>query len=182
MTETAPLIQLNLDFLDQGAHLISELSDDTYTATQPDLYTSSVGDHFRHILEHYLQFVAGVDDELIDYDARKRDERLSTDRQVAGTTIDQIKQSLNRLPNLDCPIQVNMASSRAGLISPLTNSSLCRELQYLQAHTIHHYALIAMILKLNGVQPGTEFGIAPSTLRHMEAKATREEAPLTAGS
>ena len=45
-----------------------------------------------------------------------------------------------------------------------TESTPERDLQYLQAHTIHHYALIAMILRLQGREPGKGFGVAPSTL------------------
>jgi hypothetical protein len=41
-----------------------------------------------------------------------------------------------------------------------------RELQYLLSHTIHHYAIIGSILRAQGVEPGPDFGVAPSTLRH----------------
>jgi len=50
--------------------------------------------------------------------------------------------------------------------SPWSESTVKRELQYLQAHTIHHYALIALILRIQGITPHDEFGVAPSTLRH----------------
>jgi uncharacterized damage-inducible protein DinB len=41
-----------------------------------------------------------------------------------------------------------------------------RELQFLASHTLHHYALIAALLRLQGVEPGEEFGVAPGTLEH----------------
>ena len=48
-------------------------------------------------------------------------------------------------------------------------STLERELYVLVSHTIHHYALVAVLLRTLGVDPGPEFGVAPSTLRHWEA-------------
>lgn len=47
-------------------------------------------------------------------------------------------------------------------------STLERELQFLASHTVHHYALIALTLRAQGVTVGTDFGMAPSTLRHSE--------------
>jgi hypothetical protein len=50
-------------------------------------------------------------------------------------------------------------------------SSVRRELQSLVSHTVHHYALIALMLQLNGVEPTEEFGVAPSTLKQWRATA-----------
>jgi hypothetical protein len=53
-------------------------------------------------------------------------------------------------------------------------STVARELQFLLSHTIHHYALIALVLRLQGFTTGEEFGVNPSTLRHWRGR--REEA------
>jgi len=42
---------------------------------------------------------------------------------------------------------------------------------FLLSHTVHHYALISVALKLQGIDPGEEFGIAPSTLRYLKSAA-----------
>jgi hypothetical protein len=49
-------------------------------------------------------------------------------------------------------------------------SSLSRELQVLSSHTVHHFALIAVTLRAHGVQMDPDFGMAPSTLRHLASK------------
>ena len=49
-----------------------------------------------------------------------------------------------------------------------SRSSVLRELDFLRSHTVHHYSLIAMLLRLHEIDPGAEFGVAPSTLRHWE--------------
>jgi hypothetical protein len=58
-------------------------------------------------------------------------------------------------------------------------SSVGRELQALSSHTIHHFALIAVTLRLHGIQVDPIFGTSPSTLRYRAARqfaATSEAA------
>ena len=46
---------------------------------------------------------------------------------------------------------------------------MLRELQFLVSHTIHHYALIGVLLAAEGFDVSLEFpefGVAPSTLTH----------------
>jgi hypothetical protein len=49
-------------------------------------------------------------------------------------------------------------------------SSISRELQVLSSHTVHHFALIAMTLRMHGVEMDADFGMAPSTLRYLASK------------
>ena len=51
-------------------------------------------------------------------------------------------------------------------------SSIGRELQALSSHTIHHFALIAVTLRLHGIVVDPDFGMSPSTLRYQAAKST----------
>ena len=45
-------------------------------------------------------------------------------------------------------------------------SSGLRELDFLQSHTIHHFALIAYKLEALGIEVEDNFGVAPSTLKY----------------
>jgi hypothetical protein len=54
---------------------------------------------------------------------------------------------------------------------PWTHSSARRELQFLLSHTVHHYALIAMICRQYGVGVEEDFGVAPSTLKYRRQMA-----------
>ena len=49
---------------------------------------------------------------------------------------------------------------------PWSGSTVRRELDFLLSHTVHHYALIAMSLRLRGLPVPAELGVAPSTLEH----------------
>jgi len=50
-------------------------------------------------------------------------------------------------------------------------STVARELNYVVAHAIHHYALIAVIAGISGIRLPREFGVAPSTLNHLDRRA-----------
>jgi hypothetical protein len=51
------------------------------------------------------------------------------------------------------------------------SSSVVRELEFLQSHTVHHYSLIAILLRLQGIEPEEDFGVAPSTLEYWREQA-----------
>jgi len=51
-------------------------------------------------------------------------------------------------------------------------SSMGRELQFLLGHTVHHSALIVMIIDGIGLSIPDGFGIAPSTLRHNQKQVS----------
>ena len=69
------LIENNIVCLEQGIHLLKEIKNEVYTHSDPPVYTSGIGDHYRHCIEHYLSFLNGIDARCVDYDARKRDLR-----------------------------------------------------------------------------------------------------------
>ncbi len=167
MNATQTLIDLNREFLRQGQRLAMTLPNGVYTHAEDGLYSSGVGEHLRHVIEHYQRFLIGCQEGYVDYDARQRDTRISEDGHFAGSVIEQVIEGLKELPVDDQPLAIRMAISIDGQRDvPRTESSVNRELQYLQAHTIHHYALIALILKTQDVHPPDDFGFAPSTLQH----------------
>ena len=159
------LVENNILCLQQGIELLSEIEDEVYTHTNAPIYASGIGDHYRHCVEHYISFLDGVDCQCIDYDARKRDKKIASKREYA---IQVTQDVIRRLQALHCEgeaLKVKMdcrPDEEEGAV--WTESTPERDLQYLQAHTIHHYALIAMILRLQGHEPGDGFGVAPSTL------------------
>ncbi len=167
MNNTEPLSARNRTYLQQGLDLLLALDDVTYTAAQPPYHESSIGDHLRHCLEHYTSFLGGLEAGAIDYDARPREARIARSRLVATQTIRDLIERLQAVPRDDKPLLVKMDSDKeAESAAPWSPSSVKRELQYLLAHTIHHYALIAVLLRLHGHEPDADFGVAPSTLKY----------------
>ena len=166
MNTTETLSAHNIVYLEQGLDLLGVLADQAYTSAQPPYHESSIGDHLRHCLEHYTSFLDGLDTGSIDYDARARDTRIATSRPFARQTICDLIARLRALPLNDRPLTVKMDCNKdADEAARWSPSSVQRELQYLLAHTIHHYALIAVLLRLQGYVPHKDFGVAPSTLK-----------------
>ncbi|MEO0973858.1 MAG: DinB family protein, partial [Pseudomonadota bacterium] len=150
VTSTQHLIRDNLAFLRQGVALLRSLDDDIYCRSGPPLYESNVGAHFRHILDHYQQFANGVAEGAVDYDQRERDPHMESDRAVAIARLEGLTARLEALATYaaDQPLAVRLNSSASSREEDLAaTSSVGRELQFLVSHTVHHYALVAFILR-----------------------------------
>ncbi len=168
MTNGVSLIAMNIHFLEQGLTLLNDIGDDLFTNTDSDLYKSSVAKHLRHVLEHY-QSLLESEDGNVDYDDRQRNDRLENDRNYAIETIRTIIESLKSIEfHLKKPVKIKNNEDNGAQSDPWGTSSYQRELQFLISHTVHHYALIAIILRIQGYLPEEDFGVAPSTLRYQK--------------
>jgi hypothetical protein len=164
----AQLIETNVNWLRQAITLIGSIADGAFTMSPQGMEPHRVGAHLRHILEFYECFLDGVESGHIDYDARRRDHLLERSRTAA---IEKMRSMINRLQTTrglsgDSVVFVRMEDVEAGeLPDPFLLTSVARELQALSSHTIHHFALMAMTLRLHGCEVNRDFGMAPSTLR-----------------
>jgi hypothetical protein len=167
------LLAMNAAWLDQAAALLREMDDETYSASPKCVSPHRVGGHLRHILEFYECFLNGIQGCIVDYDARRRDLAIERSRTVALSTIENLRDRLSGLTNIDQDhrLRVRMEDAEgSGVTHDLLESSVGRELQVLSSHTIHHFALIAFTLRVLGFSVDRSFGMAPSTLRY-QAKA-----------
>ena len=162
-----PIAVQNVFFLEQGLDLLARLDDADYARSFPPAFEFGIGTHIRHIVDHYDCFLRGLDAGRIDYDRRQRNERIESDRQAG---IDALRATIIRLQNIagdtfDLAVHMDCGDGAAGE-GVFANTSLTRELQFLLSHTVHHYALVAVILRLEGREPADGFGVSPSTLRN----------------
>ena len=72
---------------------------------------------------------------------------------------------------LELPIQIRLESGGAEA-EQWSHSTVRRELQFLLSHTVHHFALIAVLLERFSIAVPDDFGIAPSTLKHWQAQSS----------
>jgi hypothetical protein len=163
------LIEANRDLLQQGVSLLQSVDDHAYREPAPAFAPHRVGGHMRHVLEFYECLLGGLETSHIDYDARKRDLAVAADRAAAIARIDAVRNALALEPLLrsDPVLWVRMEDSDDVPGDRYLTSSVARELQVLRSHTIHHYALIAMTLTAHGRTVPSNFGMAPSTLKHL---------------
>ncbi|MEO0424085.1 MAG: DinB family protein [Pseudomonadota bacterium] len=174
VTNTQHLIRDNVAFLRQGIALLRALSDERYCQARPPLYESNVGAHFRHVYDHYRQLLDGLGAGQVDYDQRQRDPHMAADRSVAITRLTALIADLERLASdpPSSPLGVRLSSSASSREEEIeTPSTLARELQFLVSHTVHHYALIAFILRSEGLEIPRGFGVSPSTLEYQDGQA-----------
>ena len=169
----AALVERNAYYLGQGRELIGSLCDEVFRRPPEPAVEGGdararrggIGPHLRHIVEHYECFLGGWREGRVDYDRRARDARLETDRAAALERIEGLVRGLRELE----PRALRVASDCGeGPGQPRTwsESSVERELVFLASHTVHHYAVVAVLLRLAGLEPGRDFGVAPSTLRY----------------
>lgn len=170
MRPEASILRANLALLEQADALIDHVSDAVYGAA--DGPAKPVGPHFRHVLEHYSRFLAGLADGRIDYDAREREEAIETDRSAARRRVRELVSGLLDLDEtrIDIPATARLECGIGEEGEQWSGTTLRRELHFLLSHTIHHYALIGLLLERHGVDPGDEFGVAPSTLKYWQSR------------
>ncbi|WP_163834260.1 DinB family protein [Spartinivicinus ruber] len=160
-------IQGNLAVLSQAFKLIKQLSADDYHTPIPPL-NSSIGQHIRHVLDHYLHLQRWEPGTPLDYDQRKRGTDIEFNPVAALQQIEALQEWLERLLYLD-----NQPMTLCSLVvdnpSPVTcATSFQRELLFSASHAVHHYALISVILKLKKIPVDDTFGVAPATLQYQQ--------------
>lgn len=168
------LVADNILLLEACADVLAQVPPDLYAAPDARCLGSCVGGHVRHCLEHYASFLDGLDAGLIDYERRARDRRLQSDRDAARQALRQTASVLAR--SLTCAQlgrAVRVVAEGDASDGDVSASTIGRELGFLLSHTIHHCALIAVMLRLGGLDTPASFGLAPSTIRHREGQAAR---------
>ena len=145
------LIGANADFLAQAQRLLEGMSDEEYKRRDAATGRGRVGAHLRHVLDHYGSLLDGCALGIVDYDQRRREEALETSRAAAKARIAHVLSELRALEHLAAttPLVVLLDCGRGGARSS-TNSTLGRELQFLASHTVHHYAVVGLILAARG--------------------------------
>jgi len=158
----------NLHLLRQGIELLGRLPDSAYMDAAPD--RSTVGAQYRHILDHYRCLFDGLTAGEVDYDQRLRDPEVERDRGAATRATQELLDRLRLLSrsHLGLPLRVLQSAGDTEPEEP-QGSSLGRELLFLVSHTVHHYAIIKLLLGERGVDCDANFGVAPSTLAYRRA-------------
>ena len=149
-------IKINLN---ENIALLRQLTNDEFTQKNPELSNATIGEHMRHIIELIGCLLENYDLGIINYDDRKRDLLLQTDKNKAITIIQKYLVAIEK-PNKKLSLSYNYFST-----SELLETNYFRELVYNLEHSIHHQALIKVALhNLPHIKISNSFGVAPSTL------------------
>ena len=151
--------------LDDLAAIVMATDEAIYTS-RPIAVSGTVGEHVRHCLDHIAALLAASPSQAMSYDCRQRGTAIERDPAEALRQIMRLQSSVDRwgVRSMDDPICVTSLLTPAG--ESVTGwSTLGRELAFVNSHTIHHHALIAVLLELADVPIPDRLGLAPATPR-----------------
>lgn len=138
---------------------LNKLNYDEYTHKIEPLNNSSIGEHVRHIIELFQQLELGYNTGVLNYDARKRDERIQQNLDFAIESIAKIVESITK-ENKKIQL-ITLFTDNENLIE----TNYYRELMYNLEHCIHHQALLKIGFNYLGIDKLPEdYGVAKSTL------------------
>ena len=175
MTPAEPLtVDPLIAVLDQLSDVIHRLSDEQYAQKPIGVITSSIGAHVRHCLDHVRELLRIAHSRELDYDRRQRGTDIETRRSDALELIGVLRQQLADLPPELWRRPVRVSTMLASDRPPVrVRSTVAREVAFVLSHTIHHHALIGVMVKSLGGSLPEKFGYAPSTVAHLAAAEAR---------
>lgn len=162
--EPAQIISACVCCVDQCVQLLELISTAAYVDCS--VSSSSVGSHIRHILERFQSLFNGLPDGTVDYDSRRRDKSVENELSAGLIALASLKQDLETAQLRTALADRVMVRESLHPQSPQVTiaSTVERELMSLLTHSIHHLAIIALLLKPYGYQLDKDFGKAPSTI------------------
>ena len=155
--------------LNQLSETLCLLSDEQYCQKSLLLNGSTIGGHTRHIIELFQCLINGYETELVNYELRKRDFIIETNKTFACEMLSQITNGL-AFDNKQITLQGFFGENEYESFSIGTNYH--RELIYNLEHAIHHMALIRVgINEVSDITLPENFGVASSTTQYRKVCA-----------
>ena len=165
------------DVLLQGCLFLDRVGEDTYArplaGPADEKPSASLGAHFRHVLDHFLCLAEGFRTGQVNYDQRRRNPQLENSvacaRLVTEGLIEEFGDLCHDVLQRECAVTYSVGYGETEAEG--VRSNLAREVMFCVGHAIHHYAILRLLCAGVGVKLPYEFGIAPSTLKHLETEA-----------
>lgn len=157
--------------LHQLFDLVESLTAEQYARKPVGVVESSVGGHVRHNLDHVEALLRGLRSGELSYDHRDRGTDVERDRVAAMTAILRLEAELNELAWDEVSNPLTLSTLVAPDLPPARVATTPdRELAFVVSHTVHHNAIIGIMVKLLGAEVPAEFGYAPSTIQHNRSR------------
>jgi len=148
----------------QLSETLNQLTNEEYMQPSRILLSATIGQHVRHIIELFQCLEKGYDEGIVNYEKRKRDYQIETNKELAATLLKAVYQNVER-PNKEIVLE---AEDYCDTMEVATiPSNYYRELAYNLEHTIHHMALIRVgVNEVSSIELPDEFGVAYSTIKY----------------
>ncbi|SKB50474.1 hypothetical protein [Dyadobacter psychrophilus] len=156
--------------LDQISAMLDELNEEQFSFKLDVLSGASLGEHVRHVIEFFQELSRGYQTGCIDYDARRRDKAIETQRTYAIIKLREVAASLK---TDNKPLRLAYADKSSGVECEIV-TNYERELIYNLEHTVHHMALMRIGVQLvAGIPLADHFGVAKSTIEYRQAQCAQ---------
>lgn len=141
--------------------VLEQLSDEEYNTSIEALSRATIGQHFRHVIECYQELEKGYHRGFVNYEQRKRDHHLETNRRFA---LRQMALIGDMLEKPERPLVLITAMGEDVCVDVPT--TYYRELIHNLDHTVHHMALMRIGLSaISAMQLPAAFGVAYATIK-----------------
>ena len=142
---------------------LDNLQQQEYVQPSTSLSNNTIGQHVRHIIELFQCLELGYESGIVNYENRKRDITIETDKELAKSILLSLHPALEK-DNKDLVLEANYDEDGNSPLRIATN--YYREIAYNLEHTIHHMALIRVGLnELSSLSLPENFGVASSTVK-----------------
>lgn len=150
----------------QLSHVLDQLTDEQYKEPSTILSGATIGQHVRHIIELFQCLENGYDEAVVNYEKRKRDYMIETDRVFAAKCMRAVYRKLDRPNKRMVLVAEDYNEDVETIVIP---SNYYREVAYNLEHTIHHMALIRVgVIEVSDIELPDEFGVAYSTIKYRQ--------------
>ncbi|MBF7074071.1 DinB family protein [Glaciecola sp. MH2013] len=163
-----------VDVVEQAISLLDDISLSDYQSALKPHFSSSIGAHIRHIVDHFTAIVDGYEAGEINYNKRNRHGDVEQFPQKAIASLESVSEWLLTTCSselLNKKVYVTTEIDISHTKSTTCESTLERELVFAASHAIHHYALIRIIRNMQGKDLPEFFGYAPATITHLNRSA-----------
>jgi hypothetical protein len=159
------LKQNTINIHQQVANLVKQIDDNHYSEQLDLLSKNTIAKHVRHILELYIQLMAGLTQNEINYEKRERNLLLEHNRNYTIDFINDLKTSILSLETNLETVQLRTLIQNDEL---LVITSLERELVYNIEHAIHHMAIMQIACNhcFKYIVLEKNFGVAYATVQY----------------
>ena len=160
------------DVLQQGCIFLDRIGNEMYARPLEGEFAASLGAHYRHVLDHFLRLAEGIRTGQVNYDQRRRNAQLESSvtcaRLVTEGLIDELGGLSGEILQRECAVTYSVGYAKTE--AEAVRSNLAREVMFCVGHAIHHYAILRLLCAGVGMQLPYEFGVAPSTLKHLKSE------------
>ena len=153
----------------QVIEILNTLSDEDYSRGLSVFNGSTVGQHFRHILDFYNCVIIGASHGELNYANRDRSPSIERNTSLAKDAFIELQQKIDTVSDeTTLKVMTDFHANDNNQKDVWVNSSVGRELMYAYDHAVHHLAIIKIGIRENFKYDNLDesIGVAPSTILH----------------